>query len=340
MQVFGLPRQIIRAGCVSSRIAAKPPSGVAAIRRTTVGRWMTLRSHGLTADQAAAGVGHSRAALYRWAKQLEPKSRRPRTVRLKTWTPTLVKAVERIRDDNPMWGKAKIVVLLARERLVTSESTVGRILKSLVERGVVTPVPTLRRKPGGRRFRLTGKERHARRLPKGMKPTQPGELVQIDTLFVNVAPNKAVKHFTAYDPVAKWTVGLVAGRATAARATALLDKLMAEAPFPIRGIQVDGGSEFRADFEKACQDRKLNLFVLPPKRPQLNGCVERAQGSWRYEFYACFDLPSRLDRLQPFVDAFAHRFNHHRPHQALGGQTPAGYLSTLSAREPPTSQMC
>lgn len=154
-----------------------------------------------------------------------------------------------------------------------------------------------------------------------------------------VAPNKAVKHFTAYDPVAKWTVGLVAGRATAACATALLDKLLAEAPFPVRGIQVDGGSEFRAAFEQACQNRKLNLFVLPPKRPQLNGCVERAQGSWRYEFYACFDLPARLDRLQPLVDAFALRFNHHRPHQALGGQTPAEYLRARSS-DPHASHMC
>src|SRR4051812_20090879 len=33
-----------------------------------------------------------------------------------------------------------------------------------------------------------------------MKPIRPGELVQIDTLFVNLAPDKAVKHFTAYDP--------------------------------------------------------------------------------------------------------------------------------------------
>ena len=177
-------------------------------------------------------------------------------------------------------------------------------------------------------------------MPKGLKPTRPGELVQVDTLFVNVAPNKAVKHFTAYDPVAKWTVGLVAGRATSACATTLLEKLVAEAPFPVRGIQVDGGSEFRAAFEKACQDKRLDLFVLPPKRPQLNGCVERAQGSWRYEFYASFDLPSRLDRLQPLVDAFAHRFNHHRPHQALGGQTPAEYLKSVSAGEPRTPHMC
>ena len=68
-------------------------------------------------------------------------------------------------------------------------------------------------------------QRHAKRLPKSMKPIRPGELVQIDTLFVNVAPDKAVKHFTAYDPVAKWTVALVAGRATARCAAALLDKL-------------------------------------------------------------------------------------------------------------------
>ena len=129
----------------------------------------------------------------------------------------------------PDGGKTKIVVLLAREGIKTSASTIGRILKSLMDRGRVTPVPTLRRRPGGRRFRLTGKERHARRLPKGLKPTRPGELVQVDTLFVNVAPNKAVKHFTAYDPVAKWTVGLVAGRATSACATTLLEKLVAEA---------------------------------------------------------------------------------------------------------------
>ena len=76
MQVFGLPRQVIRAGCAASRIAAKPSSGVAAIRRTTVERWMTLHAHGLTAKQAAAGVGASCSALYRWAKDAEPKSRR------------------------------------------------------------------------------------------------------------------------------------------------------------------------------------------------------------------------------------------------------------------------
>jgi hypothetical protein len=77
---------------------------------------------------------------------------------------------------------------------------------------------------------------------------------------------------------------------------------------PIRGIQVDGGAEFKSVFEAECQARGLELFVLPPKWPDLNGGVERAQSTWRYEFYGTYDLPHQIDELQAFVDAFAHRF--------------------------------
>jgi putative transposase len=335
MQVFGLPRQLIRsAGAASRLLDAKPPSSEAARRRDAVARWRRAITDGLTAEQAARAVGVSRATLYRWKKEAEPKSRRPKQVRGPTWTSALVQAVETIRLDNPMWGKRKIAALLRLEGVAVSTSTAGRILRALMNRGAVVPVPTLRRNPAARRIRLTAPQRYARRLPKGLKPTRPGEIVQVDTLCVNVRPDKAVKHFTAYDPVAKWTTGHVATQATATSAAALLDKLVREAPFPIKGIQVDGGSEFKAAFEQACKDKGLTLYVLPPKRPQLNGAVERNQGAWRYEFYACFDLPHRIDKLQPLVDAFAYRFNHHRPHQALGDLTPAAYLKTFSCGRP------
>ena len=339
MQVFGLPRQLIRNGRAASRLLdAKSSCSEAARRRDAVARWLQARADGLTADQAARAVGVSRATLYRWEADAEPKSRRPRRVRKPAWTPDLARAVEDLRADNPMYGKRKLAALLRRDGAKASVSTVGRILRKLMDKGAVTPVPTLRRNPQVRRTRLTTKERYARRLPKGLKPKHPGEIVQIDTLFVNVRPDTAIKHFTAYDPVAKWTVGRVAGKASAQSAKALLEKLCAEAPFPITGIQVDGGSEFKAEFEQACADKGLVLYVLPPKRPQLNGAVERAQGAWRYEFYGCFDLPHRIDKLQAYVDAFAHRYNHHRPHQALGDRTPAEYLATISSG-PPASHM-
>jgi transposase InsO family protein len=338
MQVFGLPGHVIRSAAVASRIAAKSSSSEAAIRRELVRRWRQAIGDGLTVAQAAKAVGASRASLYRWERCPELRSRRPRRVRMPQWTLPLAQAVEELRGDNPMWGKRKLAWLLRREGIAVSVSTVGRILKTLMARGLVTPVPKLRRKPGGRRFRLIGK-RHAKRLPKGLKPTAPGQIVQVDTVFISIAPGRDIKHFTAYDPVAKWTVAGVAGRATAARASVFLDKVVAEMPFPVTAIQVDGGSEFMAGFEQACRDKGLDLFVLPPKRPQLNGAVERCNGAWRYEFYAVHDLPHQIDRLQPFVDAFAHRYNHHRPHDALDGQTPAEYLFTRSKGNTQPSHM-
>ena len=295
---------------------------------------------GLAADQAVRAVGVPRSTLYRWEKEPQSKSRQPRRLRSRQWTSELAQAVEELRNDNPMWGKRKIAVLLRREGFTASTSTVGRILGHLVARGAVVPVPVLRRRPAARRIRLTTKERYARRLPKGRKAKSPGELVQIDTLFVNIRPDKPIKHFTAYDPVAKWTFGRVPGETSATSAKFLLDKLLRGAPFPIRGIQVDGGSEFKFVFEAECEARGLELFVLPPKHPDLNSCVERAQSTWRYEFYATYDLPHRIDKLQALVDAFAHRFNHHRPHQALGDRTPAEYLNSLSQSGASPSHMC
>jgi putative transposase len=337
MQVRGLPGQIIRNGKAASRLlAAKTPNIEAERRRDAVARWRRAMTAGLTAEQAAQAVGQPRSTLYRWEKAPEPRSRRPKRLRQPRWPPALVEAVEAIRADNPMWGKRKIAALLGREGRTVSLSKVGRILKRLMERGVVVPTPILRRRPDGRRFRFDARQRYAKRLAKGRKAQTPGELVQIDTLFVNVRPDLAIKHFTAYDPVAKWIVGHVAAAASASAASALLDKLIASAPFKISGIQVDGGSEFMSVFEEHCRNKGLELVVLPPKRPDLNGCVERAQSSWRYEFYASYELPCRIDKLQPLVDAFAHRYNHHRPHQALGDLTPAKYLSRLSQATPPS----
>jgi len=334
MQVFGLPGHIIRTGKLASRIAAQSPDNEAAIRRATVARWRQAMTDGLSAERAAQAVGVPRATLYRWEKQPELRSKRPKRMRAKTWTPALIEAVEALRLDHPMWGKAKLGPLLRREGFVVSDATVGRVIAYLVARGVVEPVPNLRRRKGSgaRQWR----RKHAQRLPKGTKPTTPGELVQVDTLSVNVRPERSIKQFTAYDPVARFTAAKAFTSKSAGCAKNFLEKLLVAFPFKVKGIQVDGGSEFMAEFEQACKDNGLALFVLPPKRPDLNGAVERAQSSWRYEFYACHDLPHRLDRLNERIDAFAHLYNYHRPHGALGGKTPSEYLNLTSQEAQPS----
>jgi hypothetical protein len=54
-------------------------------------------------------------------------------------------------------------------------------------------------------------------------------------------------------------------------------------------MMVDGGSEFYLHFEEECQRRKIRLFVLPPKSPKLNGCVERARRTHTEEFYEVYE---------------------------------------------------
>jgi transposase InsO family protein len=337
MKVFGLQSVVYRGARLSSRLTAKT-SEIAAVRRDALHRFEHARRDGLTAERAAKAVGVSRSSLHRWGQRLEPKSRRPRRVRVRTWTSELVRAVERLRQDFPMWGRAKLGPLVRAEGFTASDSTIGRIIRALVERGVVEPVPTLRHRPHARRW--TAKRRFAARLPKDLKAHTPGGLVQLDTVFVNLTPTKAIKHFTAYDPVAKWTVGKAYNRATSQAAASFLDKLTADMPFTVEAIQVDGGSEFMAAFEEACETKGIRLYVLPPKCPQMNGAVERCNGAWRYEFYETYDLPNSVEALNPILDSFQHLYNHHRPHGALGGRTPAAYLAQRQAAETKPSQMC
>ena len=79
-------------------------------------------------------------------------------------------------------------------------------------------------------------------------------------------------------------------------------------PFPVKGLQVDDGGEFRAEFEEACQRLGVRLFVLPPKRPKLNGQVKRLQRSFRDEFYNR-PLPSKIPEPQRELNAYPVRYN-------------------------------
>jgi len=58
--------------------------------------------------------------------------------------------------------------------------------------------------------------------------------------------------------------------ATARAAVSFLDALQARLPFTVKAIQVDGGSEFMAEFEAECRRRHIPLFVLPPRAGMQN----------------------------------------------------------------------
>jgi hypothetical protein len=59
-----------------------------------------------------------------------------------------------------------------------------------------------------------GKRPHVIRKPKDVVFEKLGDIIQIDTVTVSLAPNLAVKHLDAYDVHAKWTVAKPCSKAT------------------------------------------------------------------------------------------------------------------------------
>lgn len=135
--------------------------------------------------------------------------------------------------------------------------------------------------------RSAGFRPYAVRKPRDYLVQQPGDLVQRDTQDVRPVPGVVLKHFTSQDVTSRWNVLDLHSRATAGTATQALETIQQRMPFSIRAIQVDGGSEFMADFERTCQAKGIRLFQLPPRSPKLNGGVERANRTHTEEFYEC-----------------------------------------------------
>lgn len=290
------------------------------------------RAHGGDVSRTARHFGYSRPTVYRWLDRfdrsrletLEDRSSAPRRRRRPTWTMGQLGAVRELRTRYPRWGKAKLQVLLRREGIVLSSSMIGRILDRLRRSG------DLREPRRAIRRRMRGWRRpYAIRKPADWTVVRPGDLVQIDTVEIRPSADHPFKQFTARDVISRWDTLEVRRSATARMASGVLDALAERMPFEIRAISVDGGSEFMAEFEAACQTRGIRLFVLPPRSPKLHGSVERANRTHTEEFYEVTDAVLEPDTIRDALLDWERTYNTIRPHQALGYLTPAEYLASV-----------
>jgi putative transposase len=176
-------------------------------------------------------------------------------------------------------------VLLQRQRFSCSASTVGRTISCLKARGILNEPPKNHVSAPRRRI----KRPYAIRKPKDYLISEPGDLVQLDTLDIRPLPGVVLKQFTARDVILRWDVLEVHRQAAFVTAAHFLHALEERMPFLVKAIQVDGGSEFEAAFEEECQKRNIRLFVLPPNSPKLNGYVGRVHLTHTKEFYGAKD---------------------------------------------------
>ena len=280
-----------------------------------------------------------RSTFYRWFKILKEnrfnkiglglnnKSTRPKHFRVsKKISYSLIQQILSIRQEFPCFGKSKITHILKNKGVEISESTAGRILTDLLKRKKILPVSYYRNK--NINYRKSIRKRYAKRW-KFDRAKHLGELIQIDHMVLTVNKTISVREFRAVCPISRITYSKLCTKATSRCAKEFLIELKEKLPFKILSIQVDGGSEFMGEFEDYCQKNNIELFVLPPKSPRYNGKVERANGTYRYEFYNVYEMPDTISELKKLHDEYEYFYNNFRPHRALNNLSPMQFYDKI-----------
>jgi len=298
-------------------------------------KWLDwYAAHNNNARLTCRHFGLSPDVFYRWKNRFNPYdlltleddkiTRTPHKVRKPETDPAVIKRVKEIREAYPRWGKKKIWKILDREGIRATVSTVGRTLTRLRAHGRLKEPDAVISKL--RRLKCKRKPRfHALPRDWDYKPIYPGDLIQIDTVYVYTMNGTKRYQFTACDYVSKMTARCASTRATSSSAAKIIDILEERLPFRIKAIQIDGGSEFKAVFESECQKRGIILFVLPPHSPKLNGMVERMQRTSREEIYDILDWPDTINELNQLLKEQDRIYNTIRPHDSLDLLTPYEY---------------
>ena len=308
-------------------------------------KYKKLREKGFSEKEALDFLNLKRSTFFLWQKKyrnqcgtmkmnttgLENKSRRPHNIRqANVITQTLVSHVLEIRQAEPMYGKEKIKRELEKDGVFVSVSTVGRILKYLMDKGKIQNIKLMKKKTSTVREREKRK-RYAERIRK-QKPEKPGQLVQIDHMVLNLYNGLHIKEFRAVDPITRISISRIYSSANAINAREFLKEVIFELDFPIESIQVDGGSEFMAEFEDYCEEMGIKLYVLPPRSPKMNGFVERANETYRYEFWNVYEIPDTIEEARKLLKKYERKYNCERMHQSLNYLTPMEYYYTLKEK--------
>jgi transposase InsO family protein len=322
------------AGKVSS-MTVKVTAAAVAEGRLVVGRGPGE----LNVSSFCAEQGISRKTFYKWVARyraggvagLEDRSRRPRSMPSGT-PPEVEEAVVRARkeladaglDHGPatiLWrlGEARRRGELAARRL-PSAATVWRIL---VRRGLVVPEPRKRPRRSFVRFEAPA----------------PNELWQIDAMDWVVASGP-VRIFTVIDDHSRLLVRVRAvPAATGEEAWVTFCQGAAVWGLPA-GVLSDNGLCFsgklrgiRVGFEVRLRDAGVRPITSRPHHPQTTGKVERAQQTLK-RFLRRQPLAADLAELQGQLDRFVAFYNFARPHQGIGGATPAARWGATPASGP------
>ena len=259
-------------------------------------------------DATKKAFDKGRSTLFLWKKTLKedggrlsalaPKKTKPKHFRQSMISPEINHFIKDYRLIHPGVGKETIKAELdhycKREELpLISESTIGRIIKKLKEHSLIPRTNKLSYYAKSENFkeRLVLKKKKLRR--KGYLPDSPGDLVQIDSIviFTNGLKRYLV---TAIDVKSRFAFALAYNNHSSLSARDFMTKLREVAPFPIRRVQTDNGSEFHQYFRDYLEDQNIPQFFNYPRKPKSNAYIERFNRTIQ-EQYVSWHLPDLED---------------------------------------------
>ncbi len=102
-----------------------------------------------------------------------------------------------------------------------------------------------------------------------------------------------------------------------------------------QAIRLDHGPEFLADrFTTWCAERGIQLWHIPPGKPDQNASIERYNRTYRTEVLNAYVFES-LEQVREISAEWLQSDNEERPHDALAGLPPAMYRAQVEARTSP-----
>jgi len=315
------------------------------IRKVVAFRLKVIEFHdkyGTEATQEAFNV--SRATIYLWKKKLResggklesliPKSRRAKRVRQKMWRSEVIDFILKFRKEHPRIGKEKLKPFVDRfceEKGLpkVSVSTIGRIIKYLKERGLLREGRGVTLSYNGRSGRFherVRKKRKKLRFKGKKRDLLPGDLVQVDTIvyFLDGVRRYIV---VGIDLASRFGFAYGYKHLSSRSARDFMEKFREVAPFEIRGVQTDNGSEFLGDFERYLKGEGIKHYFNYPRNPKGNGYVERFNRTLEEEFVDFMEEELRED-VEGFnrgLMKYLIWYNGERPHSGLGKKAPISY---------------
>jgi len=285
--------------------------------------------------------GRSRSTIYLWKQKLKksggklsalaPGDKAPKQRRQRTVHPFIERFILEYREVHPGADKTTIRPALTRACYQAgvrpvSESTVGRIIHDLKAKGRL--LRSNKVALSGRTGRLMTREpkpREKKLRRKGLVPTIPGDLVQMDTVAVFAAGIRRYL-FTAIDICTRFAFAYAYKTNSSANGDDFLGKFLTVAPFTIQRVQTDNGGEFAKHFATACHRHGLTHFFNYPRHPQSNAHLERfnrtVQEQCVNQYIDYLDDPKDFNRR--LVDYLVW-YNTEKPHRGIGNLPPLRY---------------